>query len=72
MDENAIKIILDILRRRNDIEIKRKGDGYVIIEVVRKPRYRVSGRLGNSDEVEKENKASAREAPHAQAKSYRS
>lgn len=63
MDENAIRTILAILKRHNDVLIKRKGDGYVIIENGQKIRYRVSGRLGNADEIEKEKKAPVRGAP---------
>lgn len=67
MDENAIRTILAILKRHNEVVIRRKGDGYVIIENGQKIRYRVSGRLGNADEIkkekEKENEAPVRGAP---------
>lgn len=49
MDENAIRTILAILNRKNDVEIKRTGDGYVIIEVEKKRRYRATERLRSSD-----------------------
>lgn len=35
MDDNADKIIRAILKRGNDVQIQRKGDGYVILEVSR-------------------------------------
>lgn len=33
MDEKTIKAIEAILKRGNDAEIRRKGDGYVVLEV---------------------------------------
>ena len=33
MDEKTIKAIEAIIKRGNDAEIRRKGDGYVVLEV---------------------------------------
>ena len=33
MDEQTIKTIEAIIKRGNDAEIRRKGDGYVVLEV---------------------------------------
>ena len=33
MSEEVIKAIEDIIKRGNDAEIRRKGDGYVVLEV---------------------------------------
>lgn len=33
MDEKAIHTIEAILKRGNDAEIRRKGDGYIVLEV---------------------------------------
>lgn len=33
MDEKTIKVIEDILKRGNDAEIRRKGSGYIVLEV---------------------------------------
>lgn len=50
MDERANQTILAILNRHNDVQIQRKGDGYVILEVEKKQRYHATGRLRASDE----------------------
>lgn len=33
MDNRTIQAIEAILRRGNDVEIRRKGDGYIVLEV---------------------------------------
>lgn len=42
MDEKAIAAILDILKRGNDALIKRKSDGYIILEVKKTIKYSAS------------------------------
>ena len=39
MDEKTIKTIESILKRGNDAEIRRKGDGYVVLEVKKTIKY---------------------------------
>lgn len=39
MDEKTIKAIEDILKRGNDAEIRRKGSGYVVLEVKKTIKY---------------------------------
>lgn len=39
MDEKAIKAIEDIIKRGNDVKIRRKGGGYVVIEVKETIKY---------------------------------
>ena len=39
MDEKAIKAIEAIIKRGNDAEIRRKGDGYVVLEVKKTIKY---------------------------------
>lgn len=39
MDEKTIKAIEDIIRRGNDVEVRRKGNGYVVIEVKKSIKY---------------------------------
>lgn len=39
IDEKAIAAILDILKRGNDALVKRKGDGYIILEVKKTTKY---------------------------------
>lgn len=39
MSEQLVKAIEAILKRGNDVEIKRKGDGYIILEVKRSIKY---------------------------------
>ncbi len=33
MDEKTVKVIEDILKRGNDAEVRKKGDGILILEV---------------------------------------
>ena len=42
MDEQTIKIIEAIIKRGNDAEIRRKGDGYVVLEVKKTIKYTTS------------------------------
>ena len=39
MDEQTIKTIESIIKRGNDAEIRRKGDGYVVLEVKKTIKY---------------------------------
>ncbi len=39
MSEEAIKAIKAIIKRGNDAEIRRKGDGYVVLEVKKTIKY---------------------------------
>ena len=39
MDEKTIKAIETIIRRGNDAKIRRKGKGYVVVEVKEKIEY---------------------------------
>ena len=39
MDEKTINTIESILKRGNDAEIRRKGDGYVVLEVKKTIKY---------------------------------
>mgnify|MGYP001051918696 CR=1 FL=1 len=39
MDKKAEKAIADIIKRGNDVEIRRKGDGYIIVEVKKTIKY---------------------------------
>ncbi len=39
MSEEVIKAIEDIIKRGNDAEIRRKGDGYVVLEVKKTIKY---------------------------------
>ena len=39
MDEKTIKTIEAIIKRGNDAEIRRKGDGYVVLEVKKTIKY---------------------------------
>jgi len=39
MDEKTIKAINAILKRGSDVEIRRKGDGYIVLEVKRSIKY---------------------------------
>ena len=39
MDEKTIKVIEAIIKRGNDAEIRRKGDGYVVLEVKTTIKY---------------------------------
>ena len=39
MDDNTIKAIEAIIKRGNDDEIRRKGDGYIVLEVKKTIKY---------------------------------
>lgn len=39
MDEKTIKAINAILKRGSDVEIRRKGNGYIVLEVKRSIKY---------------------------------
>lgn len=39
MDEKSIDIIRQIIKRGNDAEIRKKGDGYIILEVKKTIKY---------------------------------
>jgi len=39
MNEQTIKAIEAILKRGNDVEIRRKGDSYVVLEVKKTIKY---------------------------------
>lgn len=41
--DDIIPIIDGILRRGNDVEIRRKGDGYIVLEVKKSIKYRTPG-----------------------------
>lgn len=36
----AMQAAAEILNRGNDVELRRKGDGYIVIEVKKKIKYR--------------------------------
>lgn len=38
-DDAAIEVIRAIIKRGNDAEIRRKGDGYIVLEVTKKIKY---------------------------------
>lgn len=40
IDEEASKVIEAIIKRGNDAEIRRKGEGYIILEVEKTIKYR--------------------------------
>lgn len=42
MDNQTIKTIEAIIRRGNDAEIRRKGDGYIVLEVKKTIKYSTS------------------------------
>lgn len=42
MDNETIKAIEAIIRRGNDAEIRRKGDGYIVLEVKKTIKYSTS------------------------------
>ena len=42
MDEQIIKAIEAIIKRGNDAEIRRKGDGYIVLEVKKTIKYTAS------------------------------
>jgi hypothetical protein len=39
MPEEIFKTIEAILKRGNDVEIRRKGDGYIVLEVKKSIKY---------------------------------
>ena len=39
MNEEIIKAIEAIIKRGNDVEIRRKGDGYIILEIKKTIKY---------------------------------
>ena len=39
MSEQLMKAVEAILKRGNDVEIKRKGNGYIVLEVKRSIKY---------------------------------
>ena len=42
MDNETIKTIEAIIRRGNDAEIRRQGDGYIVLEVKKTIKYSTS------------------------------
>lgn len=42
MDNETIKAIEAIINRGNDAEIRRKGDGYIVLEVKKTIKYSTS------------------------------
>lgn len=42
MDNETIKTIEAIIKRGNDAEIRRKGDGYIVLEVKKTIKYTTS------------------------------
>lgn len=42
LSEKTIKAIEAIIRRGNDAEIRRKGDGYIVLEVKKTIKYSTS------------------------------
>lgn len=38
-DEETIQAIREIIKRGNDAEIRKKGDGYIVLEVTKKIKY---------------------------------
>lgn len=42
MDSEIIKAIEAIIKRGNDAEIRRKGDGYIVLEVKKTIKYTAS------------------------------
>mgnify|MGYP000362980178 FL=1 len=39
MDDKLMQTIESIIRRGNDVEIRRKGDGYIVLEVKKTIKY---------------------------------
>ena len=39
MDDKTIKAIEEIIKRGNDAEIRRKGNGYIVLEVKKTIKY---------------------------------
>ena len=47
MDWDEVKKAADaILKRGNDVEIRRKGDGYIVLEVKKTIKYNSTAQLG--------------------------
>lgn len=42
MDNETIKAIEAIIKRGNDAEIRRKGDGYIVLEIKKTIKYSTS------------------------------
>lgn len=42
----AMQAAAEILNRGNDVELRRKGDGYVVFEVKKKIKYKSPDQLG--------------------------
>ena len=43
MDEKAIEAILAIIKCGNDAEVRKKGNGYIVLEVKKTIKYSPSG-----------------------------
>lgn len=39
MSDEIIRAVEAIIRRGNDVEIRRKGDGYIVLEVKKEIKY---------------------------------
>lgn len=39
MDDKLMQAIEAIIRRGNDVEIRRKGDGYIVLEIKKTIKY---------------------------------
>lgn len=39
LDEKAVETVENILRHGGDVEIRRRGDGYIVQEVTKKIKY---------------------------------
>ena len=46
MDDKLMQAIEAIIRRGNDAEIRRKGDGYIVLEVKKTIKYSTPTQLG--------------------------
>lgn len=46
MDDKLMQAIEAIIRRGNDAEIRRKGDGYIVLEVKKTIKYSTPAKLG--------------------------
>ena len=46
MDDKIIEAIQAIISRGNDVEIRRKGNGYVVLEVKKTIKYTTPTQLG--------------------------
>lgn len=47
MSEEIIRAISEIIKRGNDAEVRRKGDGYIILEVKKTIKYRAPAEMGS-------------------------